>query len=518
MPTIFRQHTWGYIILASFSIGYYKYIFSGHTKTIVSIGGNGIAIRSEPPSTLLVGYGVIIILFLIAFIRSVRVHWISTKLATQFRKNDRQGALNTTQHQQATPSFTIFVPARNETRVIENTMTRLSLINYNKKLYNVVVITDQREEDCSGLTTTNIARQHALLLNNAIGRDLFHIIAVPDSFDGDLRRANPANSGSRSTKGRALNYGLQWLEQTKRIDKCDYIGVLDADGRLHKEALSNVARITNSRDADIIQGPVFQISNLGKADLVGIMAGIELSLHHISRMWLDLNSKKDFPRFLAGTNYFIKAGLMLETGGWNSESLVEDAELGLHLYLKKQAKALWLPAYEIEQTPPSWTVYLKQRERWALGHLQLIPIISNSGLPLPVKIRIYVKILLHFVESPLDILLPIISWQLIRDIQFYRFGAIALPIMLAMTFISLYTWAYLSRGLALLNPFSATPLPKYKVIPISLLLTFFMPGLAVLQLIPRFKAAAKFFTNYGSADWYKTERSKEYIEEVIANA
>jgi hypothetical protein len=45
-----------------------------------------------------------------------------------------------------------------------------------------------------------------------------------------------------------------------------------------------------------------------------------------------------------------------------------------------------------------------------------------------------------------------------------------------------------------------------------------MPGLAVLQLIPRFKAAAKFFTNYGSADWYKTERSKEYIERVIANA
>ena len=233
---------------------------------------------------------------------------------------------------------------------------------------------------------------------------------------------------------------------------------------------------------------------------------------------MDLNSKKEFPRFLAGTNYFVKPALMLETGGWNSESLVEDAELGLHLYLKKKSRAFWLPAYEIEQTPPSWIVYLKQRERWALGHLQLLPIVSGSSLPNRIKLHVYFKILLHFIESPLDILLPIISCRLIKDIASYQSGQAAVSLMLGMTFVSLYTWGYLSRGLLLLNPFSTSPIPPRKLGMYSLLLILCMPGLAVLQLLPRVSALAKFLTNLGTSDWYKTERSKEPTDALQINA
>jgi cellulose synthase/poly-beta-1,6-N-acetylglucosamine synthase-like glycosyltransferase len=343
-----------------------------------------------------------------------------------------------------------------------------------------------------------------------LDRKTFTVIQVPASFDGNLRKIGPPSH--RSTKGRALNYALTWLNETGRILRCSFIGVLDADGRLHSEALNNVAELTLYQNVDIAQGPVFQISNLSKADLIGVMAGIELSLHHISRMWLDLTSKNDSPRFLAGTNYFIRPYLLQEAGGWNSESLVEDAELGLHLYLKRKAKAVWLPAYEIEQTPPHWSIYLKQRERWALGHLQLIPIVARSNLKKLTKMRVYFRIVRHFIESPLDIILPIASWQLVRNVELYQSGQSAQPAMLAITIASIYTWSYLSRGLLLLNPFSSQPMRKRELIKTSALLTFCMPGLAILQLIPRLTALAKFLHNSGTTEWYKTERSIESVE------
>jgi cellulose synthase/poly-beta-1,6-N-acetylglucosamine synthase-like glycosyltransferase len=494
--------------LVSTSALYYAVLTRDQAKTASAVAHNAMGTGSPPtePPSLIAGYILICTIFLIGFIRAIRVHIRSRLIARGFATTScRPKSMQDTNER--TMRFTILIPARDEARVIRNTMTKLTELNYPRANYDVVVVTDQRETGVTGSTTRDIATEHAQALNRCQKHEIFTVIEVPDSFNGNLRDTGPPSI--KSTKGRALNFALEWLASTGRIQDCSFLGVLDADGRLHSEALQNASEVAREEGANIIQGPVFQISNIHRADLIGVMAGIELSLHHISRMWRDLKCKQDSPRFLAGTNYFISPRLLEEVGGWNSESLVEDAELGLHLYIKRNARAAWLPAYEIEQTPPNWWIYLRQRERWALGHLQLLPIVSRSDLRIGNKIRVYFRVLRHFVESPLDILLPIASWYLVRNIELYRSGQIAQAAMALVTIASIYTWSYLSRGLLLLNSFSSTPMNKAELAATSALLTFCMPGLALLQLVPRLTALAKFIGNGKSTEWYKTERSLE---------
>jgi cellulose synthase/poly-beta-1,6-N-acetylglucosamine synthase-like glycosyltransferase len=245
------------------------------------------------------------------------------------------------------------------------------------------------------------------------------------------------------------------------------------------------------------------------------MAGVELSVHHLSRMRSELTGSSHIPRFLAGTNYFIDPTLLLDSGGWDGRSLVEDAELGLHVFLSQSVQAKWLPCHEIEQTSPDWKIYIKQRKRWALGHLQLLPIIQRSSLPVWSKARLLLKVLSHFFASPLDLVLPIVSWFLLAHLGSAHEVPQLSVITLVMMVGSLYTWGYLSRGLHAINGFSSQPLAPSRLRWNAVLLMVCMPALALFQLIPRVLAVYQYCCVDDDAGWYKTERSAEVALDLL---
>src|SRR5690606_27806225 len=144
--------------------------------------------------------------------------------------------------------------------------------------------------------------------------------------------------------------------------------------------------------SQILQGPVLQVSNFSKVSLVGKMAGLELARYHLTHMENRLHKARKM-QFLAGTNYFIKKQLIQKVGGWDENALVEDAELALRAYEKERAIADPLCLLEVEQTPERFAIYRKQRERWARGHFQLLPVIRRSKLSLFTKVALYQKIL-----------------------------------------------------------------------------------------------------------------------------
>src|SRR5436189_72557 len=141
--------------------------------------------------------------------------------------------------------------------VIENTIDRLHELDYSLDRFAIVVICDEREKlQALGGRTQNIADSLATLVNAGLAEPLLYVIEVPEWFSGrfgDERRAY-----TRSTKGRALNYALGWLRDHPRLGGAEMLGLLDADGRLHREVLRDVAWRRLSQGASLLQGPVLQ--------------------------------------------------------------------------------------------------------------------------------------------------------------------------------------------------------------------------------------------------------------------
>ncbi len=408
--------------------------------------------------------------------------------------------------------FAILVPARGESRVIANTMIHLSTIHYDCRYLDVYVIADSREQAIDGEPdTATIAMDWADRLNRSLGRPVFNVLQVPDDYDG--RHLTAGAPSLASSKGRALNYALEHLQTVASLP--DLIGVLDADGRLHPDVLLEAGWRHLVHGSLVLQGPVFQISNLDRVDLFGVMAGIELSTYHLSCLAAQLRSSRLYPRFLAGTNYFICPHRLLAVGGWRSQALVEDADLGLRLFLDQRLRADWLPCAELEQTAPSLSVYLKQRHRWALGHLQLLPQIHQAPLHGFAKLRLYGQVLRFLVSSPLTVLLPLLGWALVlfQPPPFTASWPAVLSLLLFL--LSLYTWDDFGRGLRLLNLQAPRPLSWWRVLATSLALMALMPCLMLVQLIPRLQALRDFLfsrrARLNQVAWYKTERSIEDV-------
>ena len=406
------------------------------------------------------------------------------------------------------PFVLILVPARNEAAVITNTVNRLANVDYPRQRYAVMVITDERElHDDVPETTYDIATGMAEKLNEENADPFLHVVEVPEWYGGHF--GDDRKTYAKSTKGRALNYALQQVRDDPRLSQTDVIGVLDADGRLHSEVLREVAQQVLVHGERLMQGPVFQVSNFTNVDLAGKAAGIELSMYHLSILSRQLLSKRNTMRFLAGTNYFIDSKLIIEVGGWDEQALVEDAELGMRVYLHDRIVPAWLSCYEVEQTPPNRKVYLRQRERWAMGHFQLLPMIRESSLPWRTKVYLHGKVLYAAMKSGYDIGLPVLGWLALALGWTSVMPASAGWVMLALLVGSVFVWDFFGRGARMLNKYCPTRQEKWALRLLTLQFVLAMPWLILLQAQPRIVALWKYATHQHNGHWAKTTRTVE---------
>lgn len=414
------------------------------------------------------------------------------------------------QNNQTLPKIAIFVPARNEGYVIENTVRRLMRLDYVKSLYRVFVITDERElDDNVELLTKEVVDRLAEKINKEYGINIVQSIEVPKWYSGVF--GSNQKTYEKSTKGRALNYALQTIYHSELWQQIDFIGVVDADGRLHVNVLKEVAYKALKSNARVLQGPVFQISNFADVSLVGVIAALELALHHLTELSHHLVQNKF--QFLAGTNYYIAKTLLVQCGAWNQHALVEDAELAMRLYIKQKIHATWLSCFEIEQTPPNFKVYRRQRERWVRGHFDLIPDIVHSGLTLQEKMNFLSKIAMAQFRFILDISFPGVALAYVILGIFPRLNFVFSGLLIIFLINSFLIWDIYGMMYRKLVPYMQTPVRKTDVVKQSIKLFFFSPVMVVLQSIPRTIAFYKYIFSINQGVWYKTERTKETINE-----
>ncbi|MEI7900217.1 MAG: glycosyltransferase family 2 protein [bacterium] len=454
----------------------------------------------------------LIVLFLLGFVQSALTCWRARRtLRTQInapKPTLAEVELLAAKQGVPLPFIAILVPARDEAAVIRNTLARLSQLDYPRDRYAAVIIVDAREQPAAGVPTTRqIAEEVGRTWRQGAEQPILRVLEVPDAYGG--RFGDPQPTYTRSTKGRALNYALEQVRDDAQLSQADLLGVLDADGRLHMAVLREVAWKVLTTGCRLLQGPVFQVSNLDAVGLVGKAAGIELSICHLTTLARQLLSCRKTARFLAGTNYFIDRRLMIAVGGWDDTALVEDAELGLRVFLFEEVVPRWLSCHEIEQTPPDQLSYLRQRHRWALGHLHLLPLIRRSALPWPAKLRLQARVLHAMWMCPFDIGLPVLSW-IALVLGWANTASPALNgVMFGLLLGSVFVWDAFGRGTRLLNRYQPQPACRLSNGWLSVQFVVAMPWLMIMQAMPRITALTCYLTGWKYPVWCKTPRTDE---------
>lgn len=213
-------------------------------------------------------------------------------------------------------------------------------------------------------TTQEVVDRASAEVARKTGVPAIRHITVPYDFDGAL---NGRRTGSpvASTKGRALNWGINYLDPRTEI-----VGFYDAESRPHKDVLLYVGyrRMMDPDKSKVLQGPVFQVRNFYQmTPFCRIAALYQAVAHDWYLPWLF----RTLP-FVGGTNVFIAHDLLREVGGWDCHVLTEDLEFGTRAYLMKGAWPEYLPYSSSEQTPPTFRAFFRQRLRWGTGHLQVV--------------------------------------------------------------------------------------------------------------------------------------------------
>ena len=332
--------------------------------------------------------------------------------------------------------FRIAIPAHNEEMVIANVIGDLKNLSYRPDLFTISVLADR----CTDRTAAQA---------RAAGADVWERAEGPDGKGAVLR----------------------WFLEAHPMAAEEALVVIDADNRVPPDFL---ARLCDEIDAggDVLQA-YLDVSN---PDASPIATASALSYWASNRMVQVARRNLDWTADLGGTGMCITAAALESVGGFG-DSLVEDQELGVRLFLAGH-KVRWLHDVRLaDEKPAEAKVAIRQRSRWVAGRRQVA--------------RLYFIRLLRY--------RTLASWDLaLRLVQPSRIVVAMVSALLALAAVlgaPLWTW-WLWAGLATIQLLAPLPFLVRDRVPGR-----YLGRYPLLVLIPLLKLPARLLR---SRDWYHT--------------
>ncbi len=237
----------------------------------------------------------------------------------------------------------------------------------------------------------------------ASGRDIIDYTIVPTNYDGSYRNPQILSKAVPSSKGRALNWGLNEVE--RRFPRTDIIGVYDSDARPHEDVLAyiNQEMQKNSSKYVFYQGPIYLVRNYNNVHWVCKQSGLQGTSWHRILYPIYIFKHQDDVIHFSGTNYFYTMDAIRKTDGYPPFHPTEDLGLAYDVYALRlegklpELKIVPHPYEELEQTTQSWRAWFKQQYRWASGGpYQLRRLMKNDRLPKKDKVRMIARLMSPF--------------------------------------------------------------------------------------------------------------------------
>jgi len=268
---------------------------------------------------------IVILFFLSTFISLLRIVFLGF-FALKSQKKQRNSYFSS----DFEPFVTVLVPAYNEEKVIEKTLSGLLKSDYVN--FEILVI-----DDGSSDNTRTIAE------SVATGNSKVKVISKP-------------NGGKFS----ALNLGFKEA-------KADYVVTIDADTIILPVTIKNLITPFIDDKVDAVCGNV-RVGNV-KNLVTGFQAVEYITTQNYDRRAFDM---MNCISVVPGATGAWKKQKVIEAGGYSDLTLTEDADLTLTM-LEKGAKIVYAPdAVSITEAPENTLALFKQRFRWSFGTFQCL--------------------------------------------------------------------------------------------------------------------------------------------------
>jgi len=244
-------------------------------------------------------------------------------------------------------SFTALLPARNEEKVIGDTIKAIAKIDYPEELKELLVLV--RGDDQG---TIEAASKTILELK----KDNIKLIIINDE---------PIN------KPNQLNWGLRQARK-------DIVVIFDAEDQPHPDIYNMANTVFLKKKIDVLQSGVqlvnFQTKWFSAWNVLEYYFWFKSAMHYFAKCGV-------VP--LGGNTVFFKRNWLNIAGGWDENCLTEDAEIGIRLSLLGAKIAIVYDENHAtqEETPVSTEAFIKQRTRWNQGYMQIL--MKGDWLKLP---------------------------------------------------------------------------------------------------------------------------------------
>jgi exo-beta-1,3-glucanase (GH17 family)/cellulose synthase/poly-beta-1,6-N-acetylglucosamine synthase-like glycosyltransferase len=197
-----------------------------------------------------------------------------------------------------------------------------------------------------------------------------------EPIEDHCRLLGPRFKFVRADKLAGFKAGALRLALEHTAPDAEIIGVLDADYAVHPDWLKDLVPAFADPAVGLVQAPQDHRDTSRRVTQVA-MNGEYAGFFDIGMV--ERNEANAI--IVHGTMCLLRREALISAGGWSSDTIVEDSDLGLSLLARGWQAHYTKTRYGWGLLPSDFAAYKKQRHRWAYGGVQLIKKHWRAFLP-----------------------------------------------------------------------------------------------------------------------------------------
>ena len=229
------------------------------------------------------------------------------------------------------PSFSIIIPARDESLVIGNLLDSIKRQSIKVNPKDIYIVVESKKDK-----TVEIAKTHNI--NIVYRKDL-----------------------TKRRKGYAIDDAIKKIIKAKKY--YDMYFIFDADNILDRDFCKEMIK-SYKKGYDI--GIGYRNTKNGNSSIYAAASSLTFSM--INTFSNNYKVKHNLTLTVSGTGFYIKGEVLEKLGGYPFNSLTEDYEFSLYAVLNDLTSTYNTKAKYFDEQPTSYSITIKQRTRWVKGY------------------------------------------------------------------------------------------------------------------------------------------------------
>ena len=325
-----------------------------------------------------------------------------------------KGSKITLKRNYANPSIPVWIPARDESKVISNLLDSIKKQTYKIDSKDIYIIVESKKDK-----TVEIAKERNINI---------------------IYRKNLTN---RRRKGYALDDAIKEILKNKK--HYDAYFIFDADNILDRNYFKEMVK-SYKKGYDI--GIGYRNTKNGNSSIFSACSSLTFSM--INTFSNNYKMKHNITLTVSGTGFYIKGKILEDLGGYPFNSLTEDYELTLYATLNDLTSTYNTKAKYFDEQPTDYNTTITQRTRWVKGYFdsrrKYYPLLRNKATRKDnnypsvyvslVGVKPYVLLVISVILYLLNLVFRIISNSIIK-IEVYNLLLQFLVIVLAIYLVLL---------------------------------------------------------------------------------